>query len=132
MGAGNSSYVLDTNIVIDLLKGKAEIAEEIENAREVFLPVFALGELYFGAENSQRPTDHKSLVDRVLEFVTVLHAGHRTAFFYGQIKSRLKKEGRPIPENDVWIAALAMEHGLPLVTRDTHFSRISGLEIVEW
>lgn len=80
MGAGNSSYLLDTNIVIDLLKGKAEIAEEIENASEIFPPVFASGESFFGADNFQCPADHKSLVDRVLEFVTVLHAGYRTTF----------------------------------------------------
>lgn len=132
MRAGNRSYLLDTNIVIDLLKGKAEIAEEIENAKEVFLPVFALGELYFGAENSQRPADHRSLVDRVLEFVTILPPGQRTAFIYGQIKSQLKKDGSPIPENDIWIAALAIEYGLTLVSRDNHFLRISGLETVEW
>jgi tRNA(fMet)-specific endonuclease VapC len=132
MRTGNNTYLLDTNIVIDLLRGKAEIAKGIESANEVFLPIFALGELYFGAQNSQRPLEQKALINQFLKFVTVLNTGQQTAVLYGQIKSQLKKDGKPIPENDIWIAALAKEYGIILVTRDTHFGAVTGLEKINW
>jgi tRNA(fMet)-specific endonuclease VapC len=132
MRTGNNTYLLDTNIVSDLLRGKAEIAKGIESANEVFLPIFALGELYFGAQNSQRPLEQKALINQFLKFVTVLNTGQQTAVLYGQIKSQLKKDGKPIPENDIWIAALAKEYGIILVTRDTHFGAVTGLEKINW
>jgi len=55
-----------------------------------------------------------------------------TSRFYGEIKTWLRRKGRPLPENDIWIAASAMQHSLPLVTRDAHFEEIEHLELVRW
>ncbi|TDA70360.1 MAG: type II toxin-antitoxin system VapC family toxin [Clostridia bacterium] len=55
-----------------------------------------------------------------------------TAYYYGQVKAQLKVKGHPIPENDIWIAAAALQHGLTLVSRDTHFKPIEGLSLEAW
>lgn len=63
---------------------------------------------------------------------TVLACDAETAQHYGQIKNRLRAKGKPLPENDIWIAALALQYGLVLVTRDAHFNKITSLSVVPW
>jgi tRNA(fMet)-specific endonuclease VapC len=74
-------------------------------------------------------------VSRIEEFAaitTVLSCDTQTARYYGQIKNMLRAKGRPVPENDLWIAAIARQHSLTLVTRDNHFNEIDGLPTVCW
>ena len=82
MKTGNNSFQLDTNIVIDLFRGKLEIAEEINKADIVYLPIFALGELYFGAENSGRSLHQKGFIDKFLEISSILNTSDQTALIY--------------------------------------------------
>jgi tRNA(fMet)-specific endonuclease VapC len=132
MKTGNKEYVLDTNIIIDLFKGNRAIAEKIDQAKNIYLPIPALGELYLGAENSERKQHHLQQIKTLLQLVQVLNTSEQTAEIYGSIKTHLKRQGKPIPENDIWIAALAREHNLPVVTRDNHFKHIPDLKIIEW
>lgn len=132
MKTGNREYALDTNIIIELFKGNREIADKIDQAKSIYLPIHALGELYFGAENSDRRQYHLQQINTLLELVQVLNTSGKTAQFYGIIKTHLKRLGKPIPENDIWIAALAREYELPIVTRDNHFKYIPDLRIFEW
>jgi tRNA(fMet)-specific endonuclease VapC len=125
-------YLLDTNIIIALFKSEASIINNLVQANEVFVPSIAIGELHYGARKSGR--SQKNL-DRIDEFVannTVIECDANTARQYGDVKNRLRIKGRPLPENDVWIAALALQYSLTLVTRDAHFQQVDSLQTVSW
>ena len=64
--------------------------------------------------------------------MVLLSPGATTAEHYGRIRAQLAQSGTPIPENDIWIAALALEHQLPLAARDAHFDRVTGLQVLNW
>lgn len=121
-------YLLDTNIIIDLFNGDDAVLKKISNADEVFVPNTAIGELYYGSYGSKKT---KSNLKRLEEFIlssAVINTSIETARIYGFIKNELKKKGTPIPENDIWIAALAKQHSLKLLTRDRHFKFIDGID----
>ncbi len=96
------------------------------------MPSAVLGELYYGARKSGRPARNLSKIDEFAASVAVLACDAVTAQHYGQIKDRLRTMGRPIPDNDIWIAAVAMQYGLPLATRDEHFKEVDGLVVESW
>ena len=100
-------FILDTNIVIDLFQGSQNIADHIQQAEAILLPAPVLGELYIGAEKSQRTDYHLSLIEKFLEITTVLDVDKQTARVYSKIKVALQRKGKPIPENDIWIASRA-------------------------
>ena len=127
----NGDVLLDTSVVIPFFKGDKAIGAQLENAT-IYLPQTVLGELYCGACLSANQTKNRNEIRNFLAAVTVLSSGITTAEHYGQIRAALAKAGTPIPENDIWIAALAVEHGLPLVARDAHFDLIAGLKILKW
>jgi tRNA(fMet)-specific endonuclease VapC len=126
-----SRFLLDTNIVAAYFNQEESLQQHFENAI-IYLPSIVIGELYFGAYQSQRVTAN---VNRIKDFVvlnTVLDCDVETADQYGKIRLNLKIKGRPIPENDIWIAATALRYGLPLVTRDEHFKEVDELSLVSW
>ena len=125
-------FLLDTNIIIALFAGEADIQEHLKRAEEVFVPCIVLGELYFGARKSGRVRENLARIDEFALSCSVLGCDTDTAREYGAIKDMLRAKGRPIPENDIWIAAITRQYGLVLVTRDTHFDGIDGLEIEVW
>jgi tRNA(fMet)-specific endonuclease VapC len=97
-------FLLDTNIIIGLLNGEEAVRKEVESAGEVFIPVVALGELYFGAAKSSRPRENRTVIDRFIEGRFVLNCDLEIAKIYGDLKVQLKAQGTPLPENDIWIA----------------------------
>jgi len=121
--------LLDTNVVIRLFEQDQSIAEALRRADEVFVPSIVLGELYFGARKSGRVQDNLARIDELATSTTVLGIDTETARLYGEMKNRLREKGRPIPENDIWIAAVARQYGLTLLTRDEHFTEVEGLQI---
>jgi tRNA(fMet)-specific endonuclease VapC len=121
-------YLLDTNVVIALFGGESAVQTRLDGAREVFVPSIALGELYFGAAKSSHPEANAARIDEFAAFCTVVVTDAVTAQRYGVLKAQLKKKGRPIPQNDLWIAACALQHGLVVATRDGHFEHVEGLE----
>jgi tRNA(fMet)-specific endonuclease VapC len=125
-------HLLDTNVVVALLNGEAEVTARIDALPEVFLSIAVLGELYFGAANSGRPEANAARVSDFAGTCTLVVPDAETARRYGQLRVELKKKGRPIPENDLWIAASALQHGLTLATRDLHFGHVAGLDIEAW
>ncbi len=125
-------YLLDTNIVVALFNGDSGIDRQLRLVSEVFLPSIALGELYFGAAHSGRPEANAARIDDFAETCTIHRVDDRTAREYGRIKGELRRRGRPIPENDIWIAACALQHELILVTRDNHFSSVDDLAAECW
>ena len=128
----NGRFLLDTNIVIALLEGDEGVLSNLDLAPEVFIPAIVVGELFFGAAKSGRPTENAATVERFAAGRSVLPCGLPVAREYGRLKQQLRAKGRPLPENDIWIAATASTHGLVLVTRDRHFREIDGLAWVEW
>ncbi|MBI5238049.1 MAG: type II toxin-antitoxin system VapC family toxin [Deltaproteobacteria bacterium] len=125
-------FLLDTNIIIALFSEDLKIREHIANASEVFVPSIAIGELYFGAYKSSKIQENHARIDEFALINTVLPCNADTARRYGDIKFRLKEKGRPIPENDIWIAAIAQQYDLTLVTRDTHFEAVGNFKIEVW
>ena len=128
----NGRILLATSVAIALLSGDAAVTERLLQAREVYLPIIALGELYLGALKSQRTNDNVARIDELASGVGLRGCDMETARGYAAIKNRLRIQGKPIPENDVWIAAIARQHGLTLVTRDAHFAVVEGLSSETW
>jgi tRNA(fMet)-specific endonuclease VapC len=128
----NGKYLLDTNIVIALFAGEAGLGNSLATAEEVFLPSVAVGELYYGARKSGKPQENLARIDELVLKNVVLGCDSETARQYGAIKNSLRMKGRPLPENDIWIAALAIQHGLTLATRDAHFNEIGDLSLAAW
>ncbi len=125
-------YLLDTNIIIALFADEADVKKNLATAEEVFLPIIAIGELYYGARKSGKPDQNLARIDEFAASNVVLGCDTETARQYGEIKNNLHLKGRPLPENDIWIAALALQHELTLVTRDEHFQKIEVLKIIRW
>ena len=111
-------FLLDTNVVIALLEGEAVVKDQFAQADEVFVSSIALGELYFGAGKSGRPQTNLARIDEFAADNVVLGCDTDTARRYGEVKNALRLKGRPIPENDIWIAAVAVQYDLTLVTRN--------------
>jgi tRNA(fMet)-specific endonuclease VapC len=128
----SGKVLLDTNIIIALFGQDEAVLKHLRGAAEIFIPVIAVGELYYGAYKSGRRAAN---LQRVREFAAtnaVLVCDAQTALVYGRVKNELRQKGTPIPENDLWIAALALQHGLVLVTRDKHFDAVDGLRVEAW
>ena len=128
--AGN--YLLDTNVLVALLRGEAGVGAAVESAAAVYMPAVAIGELYYGALHSGNPARNAARVAELVALGVVLGCDPETALVYGDVKTGLRRRGRPIPENDVWIAAVALQHGLVLVTRDAHFDAVEELPREAW
>ena len=123
---------LDTSVAIRFLNGDTVITERVLALPEIVLPMVAVGELLFGAENSTRPLQN---LPRYLEFISACVAipvGRQTATIYAQTRLALKHKGRPIPMNDIWIAAQCMEHDWILVTDDSDFDYVDSLTLERW
>jgi tRNA(fMet)-specific endonuclease VapC len=125
-------FLLDTNIVIALFTGEAAVEQRLIQSDEVFVPSIVVGELYYGARKSTRVIENLERIDEFVASSTVLPCDTATAQQYGDIKNKLRAKGRPIPENDIWIAAIAMQYQLTLVARDGHFHEVDGLRVEAW
>ncbi len=125
-------FLLDTNIVIALFAQEADVLQQLQQAAGTFLPCIVLGELYYGARKSGRTEANIQRVDEFAARNAVLNCDAETAQQYGKIKEALRAKGKPLPENDIWIAALALQHDLVLVSRDAHFNEIADLIIAAW
>jgi len=120
---------LDTNRYTDLCRGNVPVVETVELADEVWLPFIVLGELRAGfAVGSQGPRNESVLRRFLLKSgVSVLYPDEQTTHHYAGIYRQLRAQGTPIPTNDMWIAALVLQHSLVLLARDTHFDTLPQL-----
>lgn len=123
---------LDTNALSDFAAGSDALGEVLMPFRSLALPVTVLGEYRYGLLGSKKKARLEHWLDDLLNDVRVLEVSARTSSVYALVRQQLRTAGTPIPENDVWIAAIAIEHGLPLATRDRHFNVVKGLELVGW
>ena len=127
-----NNILLDTNIISAWLKGESGIADKLDETEGVYIPAIVAGELHYGAQYSTHVERNIQSINRVIARYEVLQVGVATAAVYGTLKAALKKKGKPIPENDIWIAAIATQYSLPLITRDKHFNEIDGLTVITW
>ena len=127
-----SGNLIDTNIIIKLLNGDEGIARRFETLESVHIPVIAVGELYYGANKSSRRKSNTKLFSDFIGEYPVLGINPKVATAYGEVKYSLVKQGVNIPENDVWIAAIAVGSDMRLITCDRHFENIPDLESVIW
>jgi tRNA(fMet)-specific endonuclease VapC len=125
-------FLLDTNIVIALFEGDDKVLSNLDQAAEVFTSAVVLGELFFGAAKSGRPSENVAKIRRFAAGRAILSCDLNVAQEYGLLKQRLREKGRPLPENDVWIAATAKHHGMVRVTRDHHLDDVEGLTTADW
>src|ERR1700676_5068160 len=122
MAIPGKSVLLDTSVVVRHFRDG--------NALVSHLAAFA--ELYAGAFRSARPEKNLQQIQRFLEAVDVLLPDESTPELYGRISAQLAQAGTPIPQNDIWIAAIALQSGLPLATCDAHFQHVIGLTVLLW
>ena len=121
------AVALDTNVAIALLNNEAWVAETLRPYTTLLLPVIVCGELLFGARNSARQVQNEANVRELIRRAQVLDLTTEVAESYAAIRLHLKQQGRPIPENDMWIAAICAVHDVPLLSIDKHFQNIPGL-----
>ena len=125
-------WALDTNAYIDAAFGTGTVLKILDEAEDVFLPAPAVGEILYGALNSSRRSDNIATADEFIAACIVLPVDESAARCCADLRFGLKEKGRPLPENDIWIAAVCLEHDLPLLSRDTHFHAIPGLTVHAW
>jgi tRNA(fMet)-specific endonuclease VapC len=117
---------LDTNRYVDLCKGQEETVVLLEEAEAIMLPFVVLGELRAGFAHGRREAENDRTLRRFLlkEGVRVLFADDQTTHHYATVFRQLRKQGTPIPTNDMWLAALVLQHNLFLHARDKHFDHL--------
>jgi tRNA(fMet)-specific endonuclease VapC len=128
----SGTYLLDANAAVALVKGDVAIRQLVSQADDIHVSSIAIGELYYGAEKSGRVSANLREVDDFVKRYSMLACDTETARIYGHIRQQLRLKGRPIPDNDLWIAAVALQHGLILLTRDAHFNHVDGLTVRSW
>jgi predicted nucleic acid-binding protein len=124
--------ILDTNAVSALLDGDSGFESIAKRRAHAAIPIPVVGEYLFGLRSSKLQRSLAADFRQLLRIARVLSADVETAEVYADIRSTLRRVGRPIPENDLWIAPLAVQHDLPLVSRDTHFDAVAGVTRVGW
>ena len=124
--------IADTNALSAFFAGEASAVERLAAADAVYLPVIVLGEFRYGLAGSRK---RKEWEPRLMNFAgscTVLPVRETTTLPYARIRDQLRKAGTPIPENDIWIAALALEYGQPILSRETHFDKVAAVQRLEF
>ncbi len=124
--------ILDTNALSAAADREPAALELVARAERVAVPVIVLGEYRLGIAQSRHYTSYKNWLRDWITAVTVLDIEEETTQHYAAIGLELKKRGRPIPANDLWIAALCRQHALPLLSRDRHFDVVAGIRRLDW
>jgi tRNA(fMet)-specific endonuclease VapC len=121
--------ILDTNFYTAFKRNEDEAVNLVKRAEFIAVNTVVLGELYSGFRCGKKEKQNRAELDQFLDSIRVdtIKLDDETAEFYAQVFSELRQKGRPIPSNDLWLAASALQHGLALATYDEHFNSISGL-----
>ncbi len=120
--------ILDTNALSAVADNEASAARIFSQALSIEVPVIVLGEYRFGIAHSRRRNEYEKWLDELIAVTRALPVDDTTSGHYARIRAKLKKAGRPIPSNDLWIAALCRQHRLPLMSQDGHFDAVPDLK----
>ncbi|HXE08378.1 MAG TPA: type II toxin-antitoxin system VapC family toxin [Acidobacteriaceae bacterium] len=124
--------ILDTNALSALAEGDPAIEPILRQAMQIGIPVVVLGEYRFGIAQSRERKNYESWLAEYLDRFRILDVTDDTSQRYAEVRLELKKAGKPIPANDLWIAALCRQHRLPILSRDGHFDAVQGLKRIGW
>ena len=124
--------ILDTNALSAFVDGEAGVGEVLRRQARAAIPVIVLGEFRYGIAQSRHRSAYEAWLESQLRHFDVLAVTDETAVSYARLRIALKQSGRPIPANDAWIAALALQHRLPILSRDQHFDAVPGLDRKRW
>ena len=124
--------ILDTNALSALADGSEELEDAAARVDVLSLPVIVLGEYRYGIARSRHRTRYITWLAQLVDISHVLPVDDETATRYAALREELRTLGQPIPSNDLWIAALALQHDLPVLTQDAHFVAVPRLRRVSW
>lgn len=124
--------ILDTNALSAAADDDPAIITLIADAEEMALPVIVLGEYRHGIALSRNRASYENWLTGLLSDCIVLDVNEPTTRHYAEINLELRRMGKPIPTNDIWIAALCRQHSLPLLSRDRHFDLVAGNRRIDW
>ena len=123
---------VDSNVLWILLDDEPALHAREQKVGQFWLPLPVLAEAWFTVLNSARQSENQVRLEAFVQRSRVPPMGPETALRYARIRMALRRKGRPIPQNDMWIAAVCLEYNLPLATRDAHFDEVEGLQVVRW
>jgi len=124
--------LLDTNAASGVIRNISAVKDIVRESEGIYVPVVVLGELFYGAHKAATPERQTERVELFANQVSVLFPDMETARIFGRIRAELSRPGQMIPVNDLWVAAIALQHNLPVVTQDKHFDRVESLSVVSW
>ena len=124
--------ILDTNAISAWCDGDDELLGVLPTDRPIYVPAIALGEYRFGIKVARDRKTREIWLSELESSVIVLNVDAGTAGYYADVREELRQAATPIPENDVWIAALFRQHKLPVLTQDRHFSKVPNLRQISW
>ena len=124
--------ILDTNALSAFIDGDADVGEVLRRQSRAAIPVIVLGEFRYGIADSRHQASYEAWLDSQLLHFDILAVTDETAIAYATLRVALKRSGHPIPANDAWIAALALQHRLPVLSRDHHFDLVPDVERKSW
>ncbi len=124
--------ILDTNALSAAAEEHPGVMGILSGAQQLALPVVVIGEYRYGIAQSRHKARYQRWLDGLITDCTVLDVTEQTTHHYAAINVELRQAGKPIPTNDLWIAALCRQHGLPLLSRDRHFDIVSGIQRLDW
>ncbi len=129
---GMRRWLIETNIYSYALRGDNDVVEVLRKAEEIGFSVISIGELLTGFKGGGKKQKNREELDNFLDSprVVVYSVNEDTSEFYAEILNNLRQIGKPVPTNDIWIAAVAFQNGLRLFTKDIHFKAIAGLSLV--
>ena len=119
--------ILDTNALSAWAEGNSAVQAPLHSANRLVVPSIVLGEYGFGIRQSRHRNRYEHWPRRYMNFAEVAAVTQATADVYASIRMELKRSGNPIPSNDAWIAALARQHALPVLSNDAHFDVVQGI-----
>ena len=132
MRLGDAGLILDTNALSAAADEHRRIIEILAGAEMVALPVVVIGEYRYGIAQSRYRSRYRRWLDSLISDCTVLDITEQTTPHYAAINTELRRAGKPIPTNDLWIAALCRQYHLPLLSHDRHFDLVSGVHRLDW
>ncbi|MEK6245845.1 MAG: type II toxin-antitoxin system VapC family toxin [Pseudomonadota bacterium] len=124
--------ILDTNALSAFVDGETGIGEVLRRQARAAIPVIVLGEFRYGIAQSKHRSAYEAWLESQLPHFEILSVTEETAVAYAALRAALKRSGRPIPANDAWIAALALQHRMTVLSRDSHFDVVPSLERESW
>jgi tRNA(fMet)-specific endonuclease VapC len=124
--------ILDTNALSAAADDDPGAVAILARAEQMVLPVIVLGEYRHGIADSRNRASYEDWLAGLLNDCMVLEIQEPTTHYYAEITQELKRKGKPIPTNDIWIAALCRQHSLPLLSRDRHFDLVAGTKRIDW